>query len=112
VFIHNANIYLFDEHDTTADSILIEGGRIQAVGPEHQVRSRGSEGESLDARGATILPGLIDTHPHLLHFAAGRAALVDITDARSHAEIVQRIAERARSTRRADWSARSKKLPT
>jgi predicted amidohydrolase YtcJ len=49
------------------------------------------------------LPGLIDTHPHLLHFAARQAPLVEISDAASHDEIVGRISERARTTAPGDW---------
>jgi len=104
LLIHNATIYPFDDADSTAGAILIEGGRIAAVGSESDLRRRaGRTIESWDVHGATILPGLIDTHPHLLHFAAGRASLVDITAAVSHADIVRRIAERARNTPAGEW---------
>ncbi len=104
LLIHNATIYPFDDADSTAGAILIEGGRIAAVGSESDLRRRGSGTiESWDVHGATILPGLIDTHPHLLHFAAGRASLVDITAAASHADIVRRIADRARNTPAGEW---------
>jgi predicted amidohydrolase YtcJ len=50
-----------------------------------------------------FLPGLIDTHPHLLHFAAMAAPLVDITDASTHGEIVDRIRDRALTTSPSEW---------
>jgi predicted amidohydrolase YtcJ len=50
-----------------------------------------------------VLPGLIDTHPHLLHFAAMAEPLVDITDATTHAEILERIHVRARETPPGEW---------
>lgn len=102
--IHNAKIYCFDEDDSTADSILIQAGRVAAIGRHSDLISL-TDGatEAFDLRGATVLPGLIDTHPHLLHFAARQAPLVDISDAISHDEIVSRIAARARTTPAGDW---------
>jgi predicted amidohydrolase YtcJ len=104
LLIRNAKIYLFDEADTTAEAILIEHGRVTATGTEPDLRRHATSApETWNARGATILPGLIDTHPHLLHFAARRAPLVDISGAVSHADIVRRIAERARSAPAGEW---------
>ena len=69
--IHNAKIYCFDEDDSTADSILIQAGRVAAIG-RHSDLLNLTDGatERWDLDGATVLPGLIDTHPHFLHFAA------------------------------------------
>lgn len=104
VLIHNAKIYCFDEDDSTADSILIQAGRVVAIGRHGDLISLTDNAtETFDLRGATVLPGLIDTHPHLLHFAARQAPLVDISDATSHDEIVERIAARARTTAAGDW---------
>jgi predicted amidohydrolase YtcJ len=55
----------------------------------------------VDLDGAWVVPGLIDTHPHLLHFAAAAAGLADLTDATAHAEIVAAIADVAGPVRRA-----------
>jgi hypothetical protein len=104
MLIRNAKIYCFDEDGSTADSILIRGGRVAAIG-RHDNLVGMIEGatETFDLRGATVLPGLIDTHPHLLHFAARQATLVDISDAISHDEIVSRIAARAQTTPVGNW---------
>jgi predicted amidohydrolase YtcJ len=104
VLLHNAKIYCFDEHDSTADSILIQAGRIAAIGRHSDlIGLTCGATETWDLRGATVLPGLIDTHPHLLHFAARQAPLVDISDAVSHDDIVRRIAARAQTTAAGDW---------
>ena len=72
--MHNAQIYLFDDADSTKDAILIKGGRIAAVGTKEALQIRaGTAVQIWNIRGATMLPGLIDTHPHLLHFAARQA---------------------------------------
>src|SRR5262245_49076544 len=46
----------------------------------------------VDLDGAWVIPGLIDTHPHLLHFSVAGAGLADLAEARDHDEIVKAIA--------------------
>lgn len=50
-----------------AGAVLIENGRIAALGGEAAQRAAHSPGrlKKLDARGMTVMPGLIDTHCHL-----------------------------------------------
>ena len=47
--------------------VLVQGDRIVAVGPRSQLASRvPANAETIDLGGATILPGLIDNHTHVL----------------------------------------------
>jgi imidazolonepropionase-like amidohydrolase len=46
--------------------ILVENGRITAVGPWAQVSSRAAGAEAIDLSSLTVLPGLIDAHTHIL----------------------------------------------
>jgi imidazolonepropionase-like amidohydrolase len=48
-------------------AVLVEGERIVAVGPRSEIASRIPAGaQTIDLGGATILPGLIDNHTHVL----------------------------------------------
>jgi len=48
-------------------AVLVEGDRIMAVGPEAEVKAKASGPiQTIDLGGATILPGLIDNHTHVL----------------------------------------------
>ena len=49
-----------------ADSILVEGGRIAAVGRalDGDAGAGGTLDQVIDARGSTAIPGLIDSHAH------------------------------------------------
>lgn len=88
----------------TSEAILVRDGRIAAIGTETDVlQAAGSAAERQDLDGATVIPGLIDTHPHLLHFAAFKAPLVDIGGARSHADIVDAIRRKAADTPKGEW---------
>jgi imidazolonepropionase-like amidohydrolase len=46
--------------------ILIEGERIRAVGPVAQLQGQAGSARVIDLSQMTVLPGLIDTHTHLL----------------------------------------------
>ena len=52
-------------------TLLIEDGRILAVGPEDQVQIP-DDAERIEARGQTLMPGLVDAHTHLGVFGEGR----------------------------------------
>jgi imidazolonepropionase-like amidohydrolase len=47
--------------------VLIEGGKIKEVGPPSRVQADAPAGvKTIDLGSATLLPGLIDSHTHLL----------------------------------------------
>jgi len=87
-----------------AEALVVRDGFVAGVGPrEAMVQLAGRGAEQVDVRGATVLPGFVDTHPHLLHFGAFAEPLVDIADARSHDDIVERIRRRAAITPPGEW---------
>lgn len=53
--------------------VLVEGERIKLVGPLAEVQARAPMGAAvIDLGNATVLPGLIDSHSHLLSAMEGR----------------------------------------
>jgi imidazolonepropionase-like amidohydrolase len=50
----------------TDQAILIEGDRIAEVGPASQLASKAAGAHVIDLSGATVLPGMIDCHTHIL----------------------------------------------
>lgn len=88
----------------TAEAVLLEAGRVLAVGSWRALRGQAPAGtREIDLQGATLAPGLIDSHPHFLHFAGIDAVCVPLYDAVDHADIVERIAARARITPPGEW---------
>jgi imidazolonepropionase-like amidohydrolase len=45
--------------------VLVRGNRIAAVGPAGSVVAP-SDAEAIDLKGATLLPGLVDAHSHIM----------------------------------------------
>ena len=53
--------------------LLIEGGRIEAVGPRDRVKVP-ADAVTVDARGKVVMPGLVDTHSHVGNGSGGDAS--------------------------------------
>ena len=101
----NGNIHTMDptHPHTTALALDRGSGRILAIGDEAEIRSlAGPLTDTLDLRGATVIPGLIDAHTHLLGYAQARLD-VDLRDARSEDEAVERVRRRAEQTPPGTW---------
>jgi len=86
------------------EAVVVKEGRIHALGTRDDMRAAaGRDARIVDVAGATIMPGLIDTHPHLLHFAAREYSLVKLFDAKDHDDIVARIRAKAKTTPKGQW---------
>jgi len=100
---YNADILTMDAAQPHAEAIAIAGERILAVGSNADVRALARAGTvQRDLGGATVLPGLIDSHNHML--LTGLAALrVQLAAATSIAEIQAAVAEAAADTPPGEW---------
>lgn len=97
-------VLVLDGVTPPAEALVVRDDRIAGVGNATDMRTlAGTGADVVPLRGATVMPGLIDTHPHLLHFGAFSEPLVDLADATSHADIVARLRAKAATTPRGTW---------
>ena len=54
-------------------ALLVEDGQFAAVGPYHEIKSKGLPHAVVDAQGRCVTPGFVDAHTHMI-FAGNRAA--------------------------------------
>ena len=61
----------------TGLAVLIENKTIIQVGPEDELLSRNDDAEIIDAKGGTVMSGMIDCHRHIIALS-GREATTDL----------------------------------
>ena len=74
--VHNGKVYTMDDKSNTAnagsvvEALAIRDGKILLSGTNKQILSlRGPQTKVIDAKGRTVVPGIIDTHSHLFDYA-------------------------------------------
>jgi predicted amidohydrolase YtcJ len=86
-----------------AQAIAIRGERLVFVGPRVDAEAfRGSTTQVVDLKGATVLPGLIDSHVHLPELGASLER-VNLVGVKTEKEAVARVEEQARTTPKGEW---------
>ena len=105
MLLRGGSIHACDGRTPVADALVIVDGRVVAIGSEAELRSRaGRDPAVVDLRGATVMPGFVDTHPHLFHFGVLAAPLVDITDAQDRTPTSSRASRaRPQTTPDGEW---------
>ena len=86
-----------------AEALAIRDGVIVFVGSSEDAEAyRGNATEVIDVEGATIMPGFVDSHAHIVGLGANleRVNLVDVT---TEEEMVERVVARAAEVEPGDW---------
>jgi len=110
---YNARILTVDAKFSIQQAVAIRGGRIVAVGSNDQVlrAERGPATTVLDLRGATVLPGLFDSHVHPLEAALSEfRAPLPVLD--SYAAIQGYVRSQAARTPKGEWIVVPRTFPT
>lgn len=85
----NARIVTLDPLKPFASAVAICGDRIAAVGTERECAPF-AEGDRIDLDGATVVPGLVDAHGHLLGLGIFLSE-IDLVGTESEAAAVERV---------------------
>ena len=86
-----------------AEAIAIRGGRIVFVGGGAEARAyRGPKTRLMDLGGATVLPGLVDSHTHIVGLGEAQSQ-VDLVGVASEADAVERVAAFAKGVPKGQW---------
>ncbi len=86
-----------------ADAVVITGGEIAFVGSSAAAKKyRDDSSRVVDLAGATILPGLVDSHVHVFGLGAVLERL-NLTGVETEEEAVALVVERARTVPKGEW---------
>jgi predicted amidohydrolase YtcJ len=103
VVLLNGHVRTMDPARPRAQAVAIGGGRILAVGSDDEVRGWISgDVRVVNLGGQTLLPGFFDSHNHMLLTGLDLVA-VDLSGARSLADVFAAMGERAAATPAGQW---------
>ena len=99
----NGPIYTMDDSNPKVEAVAIKADTFLYVGSREEVEAFiGSETKTVDLKGKTMVPGLVEGHAHIM--GVGYNLLnVDLREAKSYQEVVDMVAERAANTPEGTW---------
>ena len=78
------------EDELYAEAVLVEDGKIKAVGKKDELMIQNSDAEMIDLQGKTLMPSFIDAHSHFFGYANSKLQ-VSLEDAVDFDDIANRI---------------------
>jgi predicted amidohydrolase YtcJ len=103
LIVTNARIYTVDDAHPMASALAVRDGRIQFAGSEREALAlRGPATQMIDARGNTIVPGIVDAHAHLLGLGFTLSD-IQLFDTRSYDQVVQKVVARLNGAPAGRW---------
>lgn len=103
LLLHGGRVLTLDPRRPWAEAVAISGGKILAVGSEHELKPfLSSRTQLLACAGKTVLPGFIDPHLHLLAWAS-RSCGADASAARSIPELQLALRQQLVRTSADEW---------
>ena len=67
LIVHNSHFHTVDPRQPQASAVAISDGRFVAVGSDHDImQHRGAQTKMIDLQGRTAIPGLNDSHIHVI----------------------------------------------
>jgi hypothetical protein len=103
LILHSGTVLTVDADFTTHQAVAVRGERILAVGDDREILDLAGPGTRVvDLAGATVLPGLNDSHLHLQWWGLARAQ-VDLSAAGSLAEARELVRRHAEAQPEGGW---------
>jgi predicted amidohydrolase YtcJ len=95
LLIKNALVYTVDSTFSTADAIVVKGGKIISVGSADTIEQKYTAKEVVDAGGKPVYPGFIDAHAHFYEYGLSlQEVLLDNT--KSWQDVLDSVSSYAR----------------
>jgi len=102
MIIHNGAIYTVAEGES-AEAVVVIDDRISFVGnTEEAMDWKGEETTIIDLKGQTMIPGLIESHGHLMGLGYSELNL-DLMKVKSYEEMVEKVKEAVDKAEPGEW---------
>ncbi len=102
--LFNGKIVTVDHSFSLAQAVAIRDGKFIAVGTNKAVKAyAGPKTKKVDLKGKMVLPGFIDSHPHMLAYYMAKDITVDVSGIKSIEEIKKRVAAAVKTKKPGEW---------
>jgi predicted amidohydrolase YtcJ len=103
LIVHNAQVYTAHDARPIVEAVAVRGDRIVLVGASAEaLKLRGPNTRTIDAHGATLLPGIQDAHGHFTNLGAS-LQILQLRGTSSYEQIVDMVRARAATARPGEW---------
>lgn len=102
--VYNASVYTLDDAKPTAKAVAVANGKILKVGTDKQVLAlKGKSTLLIDAKGRCLIPGIFDSHLHVIR--GGRFYHTELRwdGVRSLKRALEMLSEQAKRTPAGQW---------
>jgi predicted amidohydrolase YtcJ len=99
----NAVVHTLDDARPRAEAVAIASGRILALGSTAEMTAlKGPQTEVIDLHGATVIPGIKESHGHFVGIGQARMSL-NLVGTKSWDEVVARVAAAVKGRPKGAW---------
>lgn len=104
LILHNGRVATLDPRKPTVEAVAAREGKIMAAGTDSEVLPlRGDQTQVIDANGRTVIPGLNDSHLHLIRGGLSYNMELRWDGVPSLADALRMLKEQARRTPPPQW---------
>ena len=96
LIIYNAKVYTVNDQFDAVEAFAVKDGKILDLGSSKDIQDKYTSKDKVDAKGKAVYPGFIDAHAHFFGYGQSLQA-ADLRDTKSWKEILQRLAEFAKT---------------
>ncbi|AWE08989.1 amidohydrolase [Lysinibacillus sp. 2017] len=96
----NGTIYTMENETATVEAVLVENGKIAAVGADEQLRSLADE--VMDLQQSAMYPGFVDSHLHIIGHG-DKLQRLDLTAVQSAEQLLQVVKDTAQYLQPREW---------
>jgi predicted amidohydrolase YtcJ len=103
VVLTNGRIYTVDNSRPVVTALAVRGTRIAFVGSDAEAKAlAGPSTLLIDLHGATVVPGIVDAHAHLLGLGH-MLQTANVAGSNSYQEVIDRVRAHAKAVKPGEW---------
>jgi predicted amidohydrolase YtcJ len=103
LLIKGGPIYTADDQSPTAEAVVVSADTIRFVGAlEEALKFQGESTQVIDLQGATMTPGFIESHGHIMGVGYNEMNL-DLMSVKSYEELVEKVKEAVAKAEPGQW---------